>query len=83
MNSGTVKVSPNLAMTSSTAMNSSIAGRDVIRTVNRMSNTTQTNQSTVNNLDEMWRICHDCAYWEICKPPYDCAATEEMLRNGK
>ena len=52
-----------------------------------MTNATQTNQSTssatVNNLDEMWRICHDCAYWEICKPPYDCAATEEMLRNGK
>ncbi len=52
-----------------------------------MTDTNQTNQSTssskVNNLDEMWRICHDCAYWEICKPPYDCAATEEMLRNGK
>jgi hypothetical protein len=26
----------------------------------------------MNNLDEMPPKCHDCPYWERCKPPYVC-----------
>ena len=31
----------------------------------------------MNDLSEMWSICHDCPYWEVCEPPYNCAETEE------
>ena len=31
----------------------------------------------MNNIDDMWPICHDCPYWEVCEPPYICEATRE------
>ena len=31
----------------------------------------------MNNIDDMWPICHDCPYWEVCEQPYICEATEE------
>ena len=33
-----------------------------------------------NDLDEMWSVCHDCPYWEVCEPPYNCAVTEAKYR---
>ena len=33
----------------------------------------------MNNIDDMWPICHDCPYWEICEPPYICEATMTKL----
>ena len=35
----------------------------------------------MNNIDDMWPICHDCPYWEICEPPYICEAT--MTKQNK
>lgn len=35
----------------------------------------------MNNIDEMWSICHDCPYWEICEPPYICEITEEKMKD--
>lgn len=29
----------------------------------------------MNNLNNMWPICHDCPYWGICESPYICGAT--------
>lgn len=34
----------------------------------------------MNNIDEMWPICHDCPYWEVCEPPYICEATEQKMK---
>ena len=34
----------------------------------------------MNNLSEMWTICHTCPYWEVCEPPYNCVATENKYR---
>ncbi len=34
----------------------------------------------MNDLNEMWSICHDCPYWEVCNPPYNCTATELKLQ---
>lgn len=34
----------------------------------------------MNNPDDMFPICHDCPYWEVCKPPYICAATEAQYK---
>ena len=31
----------------------------------------------MNNIDDMWPICHDCPYWEVCEQPYICEATKE------
>ncbi len=31
----------------------------------------------MNNIDDMWPICHDCPYWEVCEPPYICGITRE------
>ena len=31
----------------------------------------------MNSIDDMWNICHDCPYWEICEPPYICGITRE------
>ncbi len=28
--------------------------------------------STMNNIDEMLPMCHDCPYWEVCESPYIC-----------
>ena len=36
----------------------------------------------MNNIDEMWPICHDCPYWEVCEPPYICEATEQNMKAG-
>ena len=36
----------------------------------------------MNDLSEMWNICHDCPYWEVCDPPYICAVTEEKYRTA-
>lgn len=35
----------------------------------------------MNNIDEMWSICHDCPYWEVCKPPYICEVTEQKMKD--
>ena len=37
----------------------------------------------MNNVDDMMPICHDCPYWEVCEPPYNCAATEAKYRKNK
>lgn len=37
----------------------------------------------MNNIDEMWSICHDCPYWEVCDPPYICEITEEKIKKDK
>ena len=34
----------------------------------------------MNNIDEMWPICHDCPYWEVCEPPFICEATEQKMK---
>ena len=34
----------------------------------------------MNDLNNMKIICHDCPYWEVCKPPYDCHETEDKYR---
>lgn len=34
----------------------------------------------MNNLNNMWPICHDCPYWGICEPPYICGATEQKIK---
>jgi hypothetical protein len=34
----------------------------------------------MNDLSEMWSICHDCPYWEVCEPPYNCAETEKKYQ---
>ena len=36
----------------------------------------------MNNPNDMWTICHDCPYWEVCEPPYNCAVTEKKYRNN-
>ena len=30
----------------------------------------------MNDINEMWTICHDCPYWEVCEFPYNCEAIE-------
>lgn len=35
----------------------------------------------MNDLSEMWTICHDCPYFEVCEPPYNCAVTENKYRH--
>lgn len=35
------------------------------------------------DLSEMWAICHDCPYFEVCEPPYSCAVTENKYRKTK
>ena len=35
----------------------------------------------MNNIDEMYPICHDCPYWEVCESPYICEATVEKMKN--
>jgi hypothetical protein len=37
----------------------------------------------MNNIDEMWPICHDCPYWEVCDYPYICEATEQKMKIKK
>lgn len=37
----------------------------------------------MNKIDEMWPICHDCPYWEVCEPPYICEATEQKMKIEK
>lgn len=37
----------------------------------------------MNNIDEMWPICHDCPYWEVCEPPYICEAIEQKMKTKK
>lgn len=37
----------------------------------------------MNNIDEMWSICHDCPYWEVCEPPYICENTEKKMKDEK
>ena len=34
----------------------------------------------MSDLSEMWTICHDCPYFEVCEPPYSCAVTEKKYR---
>jgi len=34
----------------------------------------------MNDLNDMYPICHDCPYWEVCEPPYVCATTEAKYR---
>lgn len=34
----------------------------------------------MNNIDEMWTICHDCPYWEVCEPPFICEVTKEKIK---
>ena len=34
----------------------------------------------MNDLNEMWSICHDCPYWEVCDSPYNCTVTELKLQ---
>lgn len=36
----------------------------------------------VNDLSEMWTICNDCPYWEVCKPPYICTETESKYKTN-
>ena len=33
----------------------------------------------MNNLDDMLPVCHDCPYWEVCKPPYVCVSWDKMI----
>ena len=33
-----------------------------------------------NDIDKMPVICHDCPYWEVCEPPYNCAETEQKYQ---
>ena len=37
----------------------------------------------LNNIDEMWSICYDCPYWEVCDPPYICEVTEQKMKDEK
>lgn len=34
----------------------------------------------MNDINKMWPICHDCQYWEVCDPPYNCVATEQKIK---
>lgn len=34
----------------------------------------------MNNIDEMWSICHDCPYWEVCDPPFICEVTKQKMK---
>lgn len=34
----------------------------------------------MNDINKMWPICHDCPYWEVCDPPYNCVATEQKIK---
>ena len=34
----------------------------------------------MNDINKMWSICHDCPYWEVCDPPYNCVATEQKIK---
>ena len=35
----------------------------------------------MNDINEMWTICQNCPYWEVCEPPYICVETEAKYRN--
>ena len=37
----------------------------------------------MNDLNDMYPICHDCPYWEVCEPPYVCVATEAKYRKSE
>ena len=34
----------------------------------------------MSDLSEMWTICHDCPYFEVCEPPYSCVVTENKYK---
>ena len=37
----------------------------------------------MNDPNNMKPICHDCPYWEVCEPPYDCYQTEKKYRSAQ
>lgn len=37
----------------------------------------------MNDPNNMKPICHDCPYWEVCEPPYDCYQTEAKYRSAQ
>jgi hypothetical protein len=37
----------------------------------------------MNDLSQMWPVCHDCPYWEVCESPYICADTEQKYQKSE
>lgn len=49
----------------------------------RMDQNALTMNVPMNDPNNMKPICHNCPYWEVCEPPYDCYQTEKKYRSAQ